>query len=128
MQAQAEQEPGLQAGEGWFDVCSEGSQSSTGSRRSPSQRHSEYTASLGEAVYSAAAHALSFLCAVAPEVCPPRNQVHVGVVQIWGKALPGLTEVGGPMSIIAVLLWRVRMTEGIAVHVQGLPIHCACRF
>ncbi len=67
VQAQAEQEPGLQAGEGWFDVCSEGSQPA-GSRRSPTQRHSEYSACLGEAVYSAAAQALSFLCAVAPQV------------------------------------------------------------
>ena len=73
-QALAEQEPGLQAGEGWFDACSEGSQA-TGARRSPSQRHSEYSACLGEAQYSAAAHALSFLCAVAPQASLPRSQI-----------------------------------------------------
>ena len=52
--------------EGWFDVCSEGSVQA-GPRRSPSSKHSEYSVCLGEAVYSATAHALSFLCAVAPE-------------------------------------------------------------
>ena len=66
MQAQARQEAGLKAGEGWFDVCSEGSQAA-GARSSPTQRHSEYSACLGEAMYSATAQALSFLCAVAPQ-------------------------------------------------------------
>lgn len=72
VQAQAEQEPGLQAGEGWFDACAEGSQAAE-SRRSPAQRHSEYSACLGEAQYSAAAHALSFLCAVAPQASIPQE-------------------------------------------------------
>ena len=66
MQAQARQEAGLKAGEGWFDVCSEGSRAA-GARSSPTQRHSEYSACLGEAMYSATAQALSFLCAVAPQ-------------------------------------------------------------
>ena len=82
VQAQAEQEPGLQAGEGWFDACSEGSQAA-GSRRSPSQRHSEYSACLGEAVYSAAAHALSFLCAVAPQASFDMNQRLIVKRLLW---------------------------------------------
>lgn len=69
MQAQARQEPGLQAGEGWFDVYSEGS-APAGSRGSSSRQHSEYSACLGEAMYSASAQALSFLCAVAPQASP----------------------------------------------------------
>ena len=66
MQAQARQEAGLKAGEGWFDVCSQGSRAA-GAHSSPTQRHSEYSACLGEAMYSATAQALSFLCAVAPQ-------------------------------------------------------------
>ncbi len=70
MQAMARQEPGLLAGEGWFEVCTEGVQAAfgqTGSRQSPDQHHNEYSASLAEAIYSAAAQAMAFLCAVAPQ-------------------------------------------------------------
>ena len=70
MQAMARQEPGLLAGEGWFEVCAEGVRAAIGqpgSRQSPDQRHNEYSASLAEAIYSAAAQALAFLCAVAPQ-------------------------------------------------------------
>ena len=69
-QAQAKQEPGLQAGEGWFDVCSEGSRPA-GPRSSQDLRHSEFSAGLGEAMYSAIAQALAFLCAVAPQASIP---------------------------------------------------------
>ena len=65
-QAQARQKPGLQAGEGWFDVCAEGSRPA-GPRSSQDPRHSEFSACLGEAMYSAIAQALAFLCAVAPQ-------------------------------------------------------------
>ena len=69
-QAQARQEPGLQAGEGWFDVCSEGSRPA-GPRSSPDQRHSEFSARFGEAMSSAIAQALCFLCAVSPQASTP---------------------------------------------------------
>ena len=69
-QAQARQEPGLQAGEGWFDVCAEGSRPA-GPRSSQDPRHSEFSACLGEAMYSATAQALAFLCAVAPQASAP---------------------------------------------------------
>lgn len=70
MQAMARKEPGLLAGEGWFEVCAEGVRTAVGqpgSRQSPDQCHNEYSASLAEAIYSAAAQALAFLCAVAPQ-------------------------------------------------------------
>ena len=69
-QVQARQKPGLQAGEGWFDVCAEGSRPA-GPRSSQDPRHSEFSACLGEAMYSATAQALAFLCAVAPQASTP---------------------------------------------------------
>ncbi|KAK9846575.1 hypothetical protein WJX81_006919 [Elliptochloris bilobata] len=55
--ALAAQPPALQLSAGWFGAAAEGS-----------GRSSDFSALLAEAVYACAAQALSFLCAVAPEV------------------------------------------------------------
>ncbi|CAK0783823.1 hypothetical protein CVIRNUC_007023 [Coccomyxa viridis] len=81
--AQARQKPGLQAGEGWFDVCAEGSRPA-GPRSSQDPRHSEFSACLGEAMYSATAQALAFLCAVAPQV--DEEEVAAGLGPGWPSA------------------------------------------
>ena len=47
-------------------MCAEGSRPA-GPRSSQDPRHSEFSACLGEAMYSAIAQALAFLCAVAPQ-------------------------------------------------------------
>ena len=58
----------MPVGEAWFDVCAEGSRAE---KAGPGDglKHSDYSASLAEALYGSIAQALSFLCAVAPEVC-----------------------------------------------------------
>lgn len=66
-QAQAGESAGLPVGEAWFEVCAEGSAAASGSARD-GLKHSDYSASLAEALYGGVAQTLSFLCAVAPEV------------------------------------------------------------
>lgn len=87
-QAQAREQAGLPVGEAWFDVCAEGSrEAKAGAGDYSDLKHSDYSASLAEALYGSVAQALSFLCAVAPEVCgisvcdwlvccAPRGMVH----------------------------------------------------
>ncbi len=67
VQAQAGESAGLPVGEAWFEVCAEGSRAASGSARD-GLKHSDYSASLAEALYGCVAQTLSFLCAVAPEV------------------------------------------------------------
>ncbi|BDA41474.1 probable Nucleoporin NUP188 homolog at N-terminal half [Coccomyxa sp. Obi] len=78
--AQAGESAGLPVGEAWFEVCAEGSRAASGSARD-GLKHSDYSASLAEALYGCVAQTLSFLCAVAPEV--GEEEVAAGLGPEW---------------------------------------------
>ena len=72
-------------------MCAEGSRPA-GPRSSQDPRHSEFSACLGEAMYSAVAQALAFLCAVAPQASTLDNSaVHAITASCAHAARPGAT-------------------------------------